>query len=529
MKKTIIILLAALLLLLSSCTNSVKAPDDSWENIFLQYWNMMNTEFVHFSDDRSYDWDAVYEEYLPRFQALDWTDKEDSVKAFAYFREIAVNAYDNHYNLTVTDAFGQKLVCSPAMLKKFAAAGGDINDYPDIVLINKYDVAYVTAVGNDGFAYDSDDILERKVKAIPSYNEVEDLKGDGTTSLSYFHSPDGDINTEFPDDAYYGAEFSLITDKVLETLPEEDKKIAAKWNLVLTSLDMSSYFFGVNKDNIFYVYFSDFGNPLFLYDIMIKDESELTPDDKEALTNVSVLLIRTMVQDVIKAVNDGTVTDAGLQTTLKDGIQGLAGLVKMYEVLHSVVKDDKWEVSSTVTKENIKGVIVDIRGNGGGAVSFLEAFWGTFFTGETQFGYVRYKSGYSRLEYTPWTSFSIDKDFANEDLKETYKKPVALVVNGYSVSCSEISCVISKLLPSSAVVGHTTFGGTCGLTDRKIYNGGSFTAEHLSVYTTTYQFVDNNMESFEMKGITPDVESALLDNTDDAYVKAVEWVKSHTV
>ncbi len=529
MKKTIIILLAALLLLLSSCSNNVKAPDDSWENVFLQYWNMMNTEFVHFSDDRSYDWDAVYDKYLPLFQALDWTDKEDTVKAFTYFREIAVSAYDNHYNLTVTDAFGQKLVCSPAMLKKFAAAGGDINDYPDIILINKNDVPYVTAVGNDGFAYDSDDILERKVKAIPSYNEVDRLKGDGTTSPSYFHSPDGNIDTEFPDGAWYGAGFSLITDEVLKTLPDEDKKIAAKWNLVLSSLDMSSYFFGVNKDNIFYVYFSDFGNPLFLYDIMIKDESELTPDDEEALNNIAVLLVRSMVQDVIKAVNDGSITDTDLKDTLEKGIQGLAGLVKMYDVLHSVVKDDRWEVSSTVTKDDIKGVIVDVRGNGGGAIAFLEAFWGTFFSEETQFGYVRYKSGYSRLEYTPWTSFSIDKDFVNEELGETYKKPVALIVNGYSVSCSEISCVISKLLPSSAVVGHTTYGGTCGLTDRKVYNGGPFSSEHLSVYTTTYQFVDNNMESFETKGITPDVESALLDNTDDAYVKAVEWVKTHTV
>lgn len=528
MKKTIIILLAAFVLLLSSCTNDVKAPDDSWENVFLQYWNLMNTEFVHFSDDRSYDWDAIYDEYLPRFQALDWTDKEDSVKAFTYFREIAVNAHDNHYNLTVTDAFGQKLVCSPAMLKKFAAAGGDINDYPDIILINKNDVPYVTAVGNTGFAYDSDDILERRMKAIPSYNEVDGLKGDGT-STSYFHSPDGDIDTEFPDGASYGAEFSEIKKEKIETLNKSDKEVAEMWNLILGSLEMSSYFFGVNKDDIFYVYFSDFGNPLFLFDIMIKDESELTPDDEEALKDVSVLLVREMVQSVIKAVNDGSITDTELRSKLEEGVQGLAGLAKMYEVLHSVVKDDRWEVSSTVTKDDIKGVIVDVRGNGGGSVAFLEAFWGTFFTDKTQYGYVRYKAGYSRLEYTPWTSFSIDRDFANEELKETYKKPVALLVNGYSVSCSEISCVISKLLPASAIVGHTTYGGTCGLTDRKIYNGGSFSAEHLSVYTTTYQFVDNNMESFETKGITPDVESTLLDNTDDAYVKAVEWVKTQTV
>lgn len=69
MKKTALLFLTllALLVLFTSCTNDIDAPDCSWDEVFLQYWNAMNTEYVHFSEDASYDWDKVYEEYLPKF------------------------------------------------------------------------------------------------------------------------------------------------------------------------------------------------------------------------------------------------------------------------------------------------------------------------------------------------------------------------------------------------------------------------------------------------------------------------------
>ena len=198
----------------------------------------------------------------------------------------------------------------------------------------------------------------------------------------------------------------------------------------------------------------------------------------------------------------------------------------MYATLNSVVSKDEWAVNETVTKKDFKGVIVDLRGNGGGAVAFLSSIWGLFFKDETQFGYVRYKAGYSRLEYTPWTSFSLAKDYTNEELEANYAKPVAVIVNGYSVSCSEISCVIAKLLEKSAIVGHTTFGGTCALSDRTVFNSGPFTSEHLNIYTTTYQFVNMEKKSFETTGIEPDIATELDPKKDNAYIAAVDWVKT---
>ncbi len=533
-------LLAILLVLFTSCTNDIDTPDCTWDEIFLQYWNAMNTEYVHFSDDLSYDWDKVYEEYLPKFKALDYTKSEDSITAFKYFKEISVGVHDNHYNLTVKDGLGNTLSTSPSMLTKYKEAGGDIMDFPDIKMAGLFGEEVLVSVNNPDPAksVSREELLKIYKQAVPSIFEVENLikgkdvtdedatGGGGDSTYGYFHSTDGNISEEFPDGAYYGFTFESFTEKEIAAIDDnQDQFVANEWNYVIKAISMSSYFYGVNKDNVFYLYFSDFGNTLFLTDFLTKEDAALTPEEKEVLEkNSDLKLLRSFTRGLFDDVKD--IKDEALKAKIEKGLDGIIGIQKMYNVLNSVVTNDEWKVSETVTKNDFAGVIVDLRGNGGGAVSFLSSIWGNFFKNETQFGYVRYKAGYSRLEYTPWTSFSIDGDYANADLQTNYAKSVAVIVNGYSVSCSEISCVIAKLLEKSAIIGHTSYGGTCALTDRTVFNSGPFTSEHLNIYTTTYQFVDTERTSFEIKGITPDFTTELDPVKDNAYIKAVEWVKN---
>ena len=408
-------------------------------------------------------------------------------------------------------------------------------DFPDVKIAGLLGESLVT-INHPDDEVSAEALRKIYKQTIPSIFEVENLikgkditdekasGGGGDATYGYFHSTEGDIATEFPDGAFYGYTFVSFTKEEIAKLDEKDDQfVATEWNYVIKELGIESYFYGVNKDNIFYMYFSDFGNPLFLTDILTKEKSALTPEEKEALENNANLKL---LRDFTRGLVEDEIKDPDLKAKIAKGWDGIIGIQKMYATLNSVVSKDEWAVNETVTKKDFKGVIVDLRGNGGGAVAFLSSIWGLFFKDETQFGYVRYKAGYSRLEYTPWTSFSLAKDYTNEELEANYAKPVAVIVNGYSVSCSEISCVIAKLLEKSAIVGHTTFGGTCALSDRTVFNSGPFTSEHLNIYTTTYQFVNMEKKSFETTGIEPDIATELDPKKDNAYIAAVDWVKT---
>ncbi len=522
-----IIILALIILLLASCSNEVKAPDDSWEGVFLQFWNQMNNEYVHFSEEDSINWDDVYDEYIDKFKALDFTKKEDSIKAFRYFKEIVYGVHDYHYSLVVKDKFGQVLETCPADLQKYAAAGGDIMDYPDVTLVDKDGKEYSTTVNNPEHKCTQEEKETALRKAIPSAYEVKDLKGDSSgigLDWGNFHTTTGDNETEFTN-GYCGYTFKSISAlDIVEDLTEDDEKTIDNWNSVVKAIGLDSYFYGVNKDNVFYIYFSAFGNPLFLTDLFTKEN--LTPEEIQFLKDDEsgeYEKVRGYTRDLVEKVEEGKISNKELLALITQGLEGLYGLQSMYSNLLYVTSENKCQFGDDVVSD-IKGVVMDLRSNGGGYVYFLKRIWGAFFPTETQFGYLRFKSGYARNEYTPWVSYGIDGSFVSTELKGVYEKPVAVLVNGLSVSCSEISCIISKLLPNSAVIGQQTYGATCCLSSRKIYNGGPFESDHLSVYTSTYQFVDNNRVSYETVGIKPDIKTELSATTDYAFSEGLKFV-----
>ncbi len=129
-------------------------------------------------------------------------------------------------------------------------------------------------------------------------------------------------------------------------------------------------------------------------------------------------------------------------------------------------------------------------------------------------------------------------DFKIEDIYcngiRDYDKPFAIITNGFSVSCSELSAsIVQNLFQKGAVIGSQTYGGTCGLTDRNIYHSGPFTSNSLSIYTTTYEtelrMKDGSYVNLEGKGITPDeiVDTATDFSTDTRFEKALEWVRTN--
>ncbi len=540
-----LILLSAALLLLASCTNDIKAPDDSWENVFLQYWNAMNTEYVHFDTDSDLDWDRVYDEYLPRFQALDYTIQTDSLTAFKYFKEISLKVDDYHYSLTVKDGFGSCLKISPALERKWyegeqknPTEGTEDNPYtimsfPDITWVDSlYGITYLKSVDTRVTVTSSGTSQQKYIEMLDKVEGVLETQ----KLASVFHKASYK--------AWEGYTFDISAPTAATTNPAD---IAAYSVVSALALSGVEYYYGVTDDDIFYFYISSFAGTPLEEEMDLVYTKDLDEEEREKLHMKSLLQLHDLMWCIDESTGkpvpsdsdyyydltkyEVTVTDKSTGTTSTEEvnlIEKLEGVYNLYKALQSIGKGDKCEIKGTECP--VKGVVMDVRSNGGGAVYTLEKIFGCFFKEETVFAKSRYKDGYSRLEYSPWVDFKIEDIYCN-GIRD-YDKPFAIITNGFSVSCSELSAsIVQNLFQNGAVIGSQTYGGTCGLTDRNIYHSGPFTSNSLSIYTTTYEtelrMKDGSYVNLEGKGITPDeiVDTATDFSTDTRFEAAVKWVK----
>ena len=71
----------------------------NWDQAFESYWNGLNYNYVFWDIDPT-DWDEVYREYKPRFEALKsfgFDSTEINNQAFDMIREMSGNLIDHHF------------------------------------------------------------------------------------------------------------------------------------------------------------------------------------------------------------------------------------------------------------------------------------------------------------------------------------------------------------------------------------------------------------------------------------------------
>lgn len=498
MKRALSILfLTALILILPSCTYDISKPDDysldSWESIFLQYWNMMNAEYVRFEADTDLDWDEVYSKYLPLFSALDYSNEKDSITAFRYFKEIAINIKDCHYKLIVRDNFKNFLWMEPRRERLWESKNGkDNSSYADVIS-NGY---IISVDGETRISTDDDEESEKELsrfyEAVEGYYEIDKLIEKGS-----FHN----TGTSFK--ASCGYSFKI---------KEDEEKT---WKDIVNAFDIDgfSYYYGVTEDDIFYFYFSSFisyvDNPLS--EPLIYKET-LTDIDKEKLSKEYIAL-----HDV-------------LWKNYPDKVCYFKGIYDMFAALKSIGKDGTVDMNGETYP--INGVIMDLRSNAGGDNRTLETIFGSFFKSETKFAETRYKDGYSRYEYGPWLEMAIEESYCNG--RGDYEKPFVVITNGNSISCAELSAsIVKNLIKKGVVLGGITYGATCTKVPRSIYHSGGFQSQNLDVVMasleTKLRTKDGLYISFENKGIEPteglEVEVDGEYTRDTRFEKAVKWIK----
>ncbi len=167
-------------------------------------------------------------------------------------------------------------------------------------------------------------------------------------------------------------------------------------------------------------------------------------------------------------------------------------------------------------QQKVAGIVIDLRGNGGGSLSEATSLTGLFID---QGPVVQVKNADGRVE--------IETD---KDARIAWDGPLAVLVNRESASASEIFAAALQDYGRAIVVGETTFGkGTVqNLVDLDEYARNQ-KAQYGQVKLTMAQFFRINGGSTQHKGVVPDVA---FPNTWDpkkygesAYENALPWTQ----
>ena len=167
--------------------------------------------------------------------------------------------------------------------------------------------------------------------------------------------------------------------------------------------------------------------------------------------------------------------------------------------------NDVENILKIFNSEGVDAVVLDLRNNGGGALIEANKIVGLFVSsGPTV--QVKHKAGYIQ-------------PYGSSNAEQVWQKPMAVLVNRYSASASEIVAGAIQDYQRGLVIGQRTFGkGT-------VQSLESISSGQIKITESKYYRIDGS--STQNKGVIPDIE--LLSTWDiesvgeSSYPTALEW------
>ena len=144
-----------------------------------------------------------------------------------------------------------------------------------------------------------------------------------------------------------------------------------------------------------------------------------------------------------------------------------------------------------------QGLIIDVRDNGGGNLTYAERFAARFFNERTHVGYIQHKTGKGHSDFS-----SLDEQWLDPSSNIRWHKPVCVLTNRGVYSAANEFVKYMKQCPLATVVGDATGGGAGMPFSSSIPNGWSVRFSACPMY-------DASGLSTEF-GIAPDVKVDLL-------------------
>ena len=453
--------------------------ENSYAGKFKVLWNGLNQSYTlwDYEKELGLDWDAVYDQYLPQFEALDEQEDVTDNQLKELTEQVVCPLHDGHMNVKVKNhKTGKYITVSPSMVRnskrpEFVA----VRNTPPTLKYYAKKANGEIELDEDGtpiyleYSTASDDLLDK-------FNDTEkagkEWINDSITALKNLTTP----TAEEVDMLKVLTDLDKELDEVEDTkegiaLFNELANRYAYLNIPgFDPIDENFYDNGLKikfallKGNIAYLYFSDFALSYYL-------NKEYT---NEGFPNAS-------------------------EATL-------AHIKKVEEVWNSWFNT----IQELHKAGKLGGVIIDVRNNGGGSMNDYRYVLGSLIpSGGFEIGQARYRRGTGRLDYSPLMPAyapTMDEEHA------LITKPIVVLANCASVSMAEITSLGTKYIDNATLIGKRTWGGLCGLIGNEFfsYNYTGHIGEEgktpVYVYLPLVAQFTREGQLLEGVGVTPDIE-----------------------
>lgn len=451
---------------------------ESYAGKFKVLWKALDQNYAIWDYERSQgvDWDAVYDEYLPKYEALDELDDvtDDDLKKL--LEETVAPLHDGHFVAQMQNhKTGGFVMVSPSHLRRMQR-----DDYESSQHITHNMSAYLpVAAGGNG------DIMEYKEVNTQAIYQV--VRAYRTSGIGYqwakaqLATPTALQPYEIEGLQSFVSDFDFLMAMVVggkisyANAVQQYNQMAVIYQYLkipgVYQIEDALNNYGITvqyalfKNNVAYLYFDSFGLSPY-----VDDEAF-----QEVFGNVDVAAkqLAQQVRDIWK--------------TWFDKVQAL-------------------HVSG-----QLKGVIIDLRGNGGGMLNDFQYVLGSMLpSGGFEVGMSRFKRGLGRYDYSPLVPFKAQTLEADH---ETITEPIVVLANCGSVSMAEMTTMSCQSLTNGFFIGKRTHGGLCALNkDPGIYyqNYAGIVGEQdktpVFLYIPHMVTMSKENQIFEGVGLTPDIE-----------------------
>ena len=523
MKKLKLFLLTILILLLASCDMpSPKNPNDylntsgvsTWEELFKGYWSGLSDSYVFWNlDDKNGEWNDIYYEYLPKFQALGKINTNQMKDGILLLSDITKDLSDNHYYFEIVDSSkaNGKYIFSPSKYRiikennpnlssdeiiKLMYEGGDFSSYypedllnekAQTILNNTFKLPLVVSTPNTSnypnikFIESNGKIVNPKIQSRIEYNGQAVLYSNKYPNGTYIDQtgqivsiPDGGTP---PSEAIMGPYYSLSDLNINSKNTDYINSIFETWTLCLGT-SYQEYLEAENTNPITY--------------------------KKKHSASINLYSLAGITKNNVSSVNNNY--EGNTVYFLLSGFK-LVEFISSSEDEISLYLGDFHDLKMD---ESAKGLIIDLRGNGGGANIDRQLLFGDLFSSPFKFGYQINKIGIGRQEYSLPSPVYIypEPSLYHNQYSSLASKPVAVITNIMTVSNGEVTTNMVKALEKGKQIGGKTLGGQGTLAyDSLVANAGQFSVGKYitTVYTPFAQILDANGVSHEGVGCIPDI------------------------